>query len=262
MTRKEFSSKFDEYMRAGRWQGLLIPCALVVFLIVFVLTPNFLRDRMGIEVPDSVSAIILLLILVGFTIGLLFLGRSRLRRFGLLCPACGRNLADVEARRKVLLTGNCPKCQNKVLDEVAGSATCHGLNREKFKEQFESLTRNYDRKVTRLLISMFAVTIASVPMLKYFMRSVDSGALDWVTVTQWGWFAGLALAAVFLLAVLIVACAAGGKLTLRPMPCPGCGRSLAGIAGKFAVESGLCIYCGCQLFEAPPSEKASSDLRD
>jgi len=180
------------------------------------------------------------------------------KKFGLGCPTCGCNLADKARRGKALVTGNCSKCGKKVFEEESFSPASGPIDREEFKTKLADWSRRTNREMIRYIILLFVAMAVGIPMTKYFQRLVDNGGLDWVTVTQWRWFAGLMLGTVCLAAVGIFILAFRGKFKMaRPMPCPECGRSLAGMAGKFAAESGMCLYCGCRLFEQPPSEKAS-----
>jgi hypothetical protein len=60
------------------------------------------------------------------------------------------------------------------------------------------------------------------------------------------------LGSVFLAFFSIFILATKGKFKLRDLLCPDCGRPLVGGAGKLAVQTGMCVYCGCRLFEEPP----------
>jgi len=182
------------------------------------------------------------------------------RRFGLACPTCRRRLTSVDTRRKLLLTGNCPHCGNRVFEpEPANRATMScGLNREEFKAKLEAFNRKTKREAIKVMITIFVVSIACAALAKYFQRLVDRGGLDWVTLTQWRWFAGLRPGTVCLGVIGIFVFAFRGKLKVKPvLPCPECNRSLVGVAGKFVGETGTCIYCGCRLFEPSSSENTS-----
>ena len=121
MTRKEFSSKYDAFMRYGSRQVILITLPVLGLIVATVLLSDSIEQQYGIGAANIFTGMMLLLSTVGFAAGALWLNRRFVRRFGLLCPGCGRQLTDKPSHRKVLLAGHCPKCQSKVFDEERAS---------------------------------------------------------------------------------------------------------------------------------------------
>ncbi|HEY2084150.1 MAG TPA: hypothetical protein VGI88_15310, partial [Verrucomicrobiae bacterium] len=160
---------------------------------------------------------------------------------------------------KVLKTGNCPKCRREVIDDkaVASTTAKYDLNREEFKTKFESFSRQSNRRLLRLLIIYLVTICCGIPLMKYLRNFVDRGGLDWVTLTQWKWIAAVVLTNFSLFFLVIFILAAKGKFQPRGLPCPECGRSLLGRAGPITVKTGMCVFCGCQLFEVPTGQAAS-----
>jgi len=197
-------------------------------------------------------------LLLGLIVAITTWIRARLvKRFGLMCPTCGCGLIDKERRRKALVTGHCPKCRSKMFDEEPFSPRSGYLDREEFKAKLTAGMRRNNRETIRLLIILFAAMIACAATANYFQRLIDRGGLDWVTPTGWRKFAGLMLGMVCVVAVGVFILAFRGKFKVpASQPCPECGRSIAGVAGKIAIKTGICIYCGCRLFEEPSSDKA------
>ena len=101
---------------------------------------------------------------------------------------------------------------------------------------------------------MFVICAICIPATKYFQRLVDRGGLDWVILTQWRGFVILMFVTIAVAAAGIFIFAFKGKLNVRHLPCPECNRSLVGIGAKPVLETGMCIYCGCRLFDDPSSE--------
>ena len=258
MTRKEFTKRSEAL---GRIVGLCFPGffgAMFCLLILGQFLSAYIERHYHTDRWDTPGNILLLILLFGGLVGISWLEWHLARKWGLACPTCGRRFID-KVRRMVLLTGKCPKCKAKVFEDQAISAplSSHPLNRQEFKMEFENFMRQSNRKLIRLLIFVMAAMFGAVPVSKYIQNLVDKGALDWVTPSEWRWFAGILLAAVFLSFSSIFIFAATGKFKLRDLPCPECDRALVGAAGKVALETGMCVYCGCRLFAEPPSEKAS-----
>jgi hypothetical protein len=166
-------------------------------------------------------------------------------------------LTDKVTRWKALATGDCRHCKNKVFDEAdVSTLVFRGLKRQEFKLTFESISRQTNRRVIQLLVLYFCTMAGSVPLMRYFQRLVDSGELDWVTWADWKAIARIILVALVLFSLAIVIFARLGTHPARFLPCPECGRSLIGPPGKITLETGVCIYCGCRLFEVPSAEKS------
>lgn len=259
MTRKEFSAKSDAL---GRLIGWCVPTFLFLVLGLVVLgqfISVYIERHYHTNRWDTPGSILLLILMFGGLIGISCLEYRLARKWGLACPTCGRRFID-KIRRMVLLTGKCPKCKAGVFeDQTISAPLCsRPLNREEFKTEFENFTRQWNRKSIRLLIIVMAAMFGTVPVSKYIQHLVDKSALDWVTLTEWKLFAGIMLASVFLSFSSIFIFAAMGKFKLRDLPCPECNRPLIGNAGKVALETGICVYCGCRLFEEPSSGKVRS----
>jgi hypothetical protein len=255
MTRKEFNARRDAFQRAGAWYSFGFVGLIFALLFGTDSLSDYITHNYQIGWAEKAAPILMLVILAMILISMVYLSKFFERKYGLICPTCGKGLADKVTRWKVLVTGKCRHCKNQVFDEepTSRAATSFGLNREEFKVKLESFNRQTNRQANKLLLIAFGSMIACVPITKYFQRLVDRGGLDWVTLEEWRWFAGLAFGAVCLAAVVIFIFAFRGKFNVRPVPCPECGRSLVG-AGRMAVETGTCIYCGCRLFEVPSSE--------
>jgi hypothetical protein len=255
MTRKEFSDRYDASTRSSSlrevWIFLL---AIVAIEAPTLFLTDFIEKHYGTTFSD-IFLLLMLFLLLGMIIAITtWLSARLVKRFGLACPTCACGL--LERRKKVLLTGRCPKCGNKVFDEPDSKMTksC-GLNREEFRAKLEAYKREKIRETMKVLMLIFVVSVVCVPTTKYFQRLIDSGKLDWVTLTQWRWFAGLMLAALCFAFVVIFIFAFRGKLKVKPkLPCPECHRSLVGISGKATIETGMCLNCGCRLFEPSSSE--------
>jgi hypothetical protein len=258
MTRKEFSANFDAYMRSGSPRGIWIACAITALITATPLLSDFLEKHYGAGLSNVFLLITFFGLLGAVTVAAIALHIPLVKKFGLKCPACGCGLVDYDRRKKVFLTGQCPKCRNKVFDD--DSARSCGLEREEFKAKFENFNRQSRRKSIRALIILFVAIIPCVLVAKYFEHLVDDGGLDWVTVTEWKWFAGALLIAFFAFVFGIVAFGRKGKLNTHPLPCPECNRSLVGFVGRAAVETGMCIYCSCRLFEGRPVRKVRSPI--
>jgi hypothetical protein len=140
---------------------------------------------------------------------------------------------------------------------VASTTAKYDLNREEFKTKFESFSRQSNRRLLRLLIIYLVTICCGIPLMKYLRNFVDRGGLDWVTLTQWKWIAAVVLTNFSLFFLVIFILAAKGKFQPRGLPCPECGRSLLGRAGPITVKTGMCVFCGCQLFEVPTGQAAS-----
>jgi len=263
MTRKEFSAKSEALRRIGAWciAGLII--SIFGLLAGEWTLSSYIREHYHAKGWDTSVGIMELIWMFGCLIGLSFLEWRLAGKWGLACPKCGKRFID-KMRRRVLLTGKCPKCKAEVFEDGVLSArlTSRPLNREEFKLEFEIVMRRSNRKSIQLLIFLAAALCVVVPLAKYIQRSVDNGALDWITLTQWRWFAVVMLASVFLAYFSVFVFAAMGKFKLRDLPCPECNHSLVGVPGKLAIETGMCIYCGCRLFKDMASEKASRFMSD
>ena len=206
MTRREFSENYAHFMRAGARQGILIICPVLIMMEV---TLGILACRF--DWAGSSLVVLGGIMFVCFLAGVILWDRSAVKKCGLCCPTCERRLVSADAHRKLLLTGNCPKCGNKVFEGESFSPASGYLDREEFNTRLTVYKRQRNRESIRLLIFLFAMMAACVPIAKYFQRLVDSGGLDWVTLTQWKWFAGMVLAAVCVMAVGIFILASRGK---------------------------------------------------
>jgi hypothetical protein len=241
---------------------------LVLGLLVIGLYLTFIGQALSAYIErhyhtnrwDTPGAIFLSIFLFGGLIGIAYFEWYLAKKWGLTCPHCGELFIKHRSRRVALLRGDCSKCKKNIFDEdnLSGSKIYYNLNRDDFNEKLAKFTRRSNRREIRLLVFVFAMMIALVPAAKYFQRLVDDGRLDWVTLTEWRWVAGLVagliLSALLLPFLYVPIIAVTGKFKLRSLPCPECGRALAGAAGRVAVDKGMCIYCGCSLFEAPRSK--------
>lgn len=257
MTRREFSSNYEACLRQGSKYGMATTGVIFLPIIAAAFLANYLQKHYEIGWLDNAVAVFALCLFICAIIAMILQDGPMVRRFGLVCPTCRRRLTPVETRRKLLLTGNCPHCGNNVFDREPANRTTpsYGLNREEFRAKLEVFHRKTKLDTVKVLVIIFIAILICIPTTKYFQRLVDRGGLDWVTLTQWRWFAVLALVAICVASVGIFIFAFRGKFKANPvLPCPECHRSLIGIAGKMAVENGLCIFCGCQLFEVPSSE--------
>lgn len=255
MTRKEFSSKSEALTRVyGYIPGFLGICFCLTFVGQFV--SSYIERHYHTNHWDMPGNIFLLIFLFGGLIGMAYLEWNLAKKLGLRCAHCGEFFIKQRSRRVALLTGDCPKCKNKLFndDNPGDSRVYHNLNRDEFKEKLAKFTRRSNRREIRLLAIAFSLMIACVPATKFFQRLVEEGGLDWVTLTEWGWVAGLILGTLLLSFLSIPIFAATGKFKLHVLPCPECGRALVGGAGQVAVDKGRCIYCGCGLFTSPPSQ--------
>jgi uncharacterized membrane protein YhaH (DUF805 family) len=250
MTRKEFSENYDHYTRSGRRYSFWMVCALGLLMIVEAVLANEFNQT------GNVTAWSMGIVWALYIVGVVLLDGWSANKFDLKCPVCRRRLISVDARRKLLVTGNCFKCGNKVFDEQTGAyaVTSWHLDREGFRTKLENFKRQTSREATRALVIMSVICAICIPATKYFQRLVDRGGLDWVILTQWRGFVILMFATVAVAAVGIFIFAFKGKLNVHHLPCPECNRSPVGIGAKPVLETGMCIYCGCRLFDDPSSE--------
>ncbi len=246
MTRKEFSENSEAVERI---MNRVMPGFLIVMFFLTILSAYIERRYHNWDTPVG---ILICFIAVGGLIGVTLFERRLLLERRLLCPKCSKRFINNKERWLILFRGNCPKCQSKVFDAAttANPAAPHGADLEKFKIEFESLTRRLRRKAILSFIFLFIATLSIAPLAKYFQHLVEHGDFDWVTLTQLRWFAVIMLATVFLSFVSIFIFASMGKFKVRDLPCPECGRSLVGGAGRVAIESGMCMYCGGAVFKA------------
>lgn len=251
MTRKEFSATYDAYMRQGSRLGRTIVGAILVVTIAGAFLANHIEKRYDLHRLDDVVAFSLLALMICGAIALVWLDRLKAQKLGLVCTACNRSLTGKERRRKVLLTGNCPNCGSKVFDKETSNRAIprNQFDREAFKTELDDFNRHRKWLTIKVVVIYLAVMAASVPMAKWLLRAVDRGDFDWVTLEQLRWFAVAVLATLFVFAVWVAVLLMKGKHKDRTLPCPECNRSLAGV-GKVALESGTCIFCGCQLFKS------------
>jgi len=255
MTRKEFSSKSEALARVdGLVPGFLVIGLCLTFVGQFLST--YIQRHYHTNRWDTPGAIFLFIFLFGSLIGIAYIEWNLAKKWGLMCPHCGELFIKHRSRRVALLRGDCSKCKKNLFDEdnLSGSKIYYNLNRDDFNEKLAKFTRRSNRREIRLLAFVFAMMIALVPAAKYFQRLVDDGRLDWMTLTEWRWIAGLILGTLFLSFLCVPIFAVTGTFKLRRLPYPGCGGSLIGAAGRIAADKGMCIYCGCSLFEAPASK--------
>jgi DNA-directed RNA polymerase subunit RPC12/RpoP len=257
MTRKEFSSKSEAMSKVGRWYGLGVLCAIFGLMLVEGLLSDFIKRHFQIGWSDNASGILFLVTMVAGTIGIAFLERRVARKQGLACSSCGSHFINNASRWKLLLTGNCPKCGHKLIEEVPPTnlPSEFKISREEFLMKIDAFARKSKRRLIRLFIFLFIAVACFIPVVGFFRNYVDRGGLDWVTLTELRWFAGIILAVVTLSFISFFILVATGNFKIRCLPCPECGRSLVG-TGKIALKTGICIYCGCRLFEAAASVKA------
>jgi len=258
MTRKEFTEKSEALKRIGAWCVVGLIISVLGLLVGESYLSSYIQQRYHTDRWNTSAGILELVWMFAGLIGLSYLEWHLAKQWGLACPACGKRFID-KMRRLVLLTGKCPKCKTDVFEDKAINARLcsQPLNREEFKVKFENFTQRLNRKLIRLMIISMAAMFGSVPLSKYIQRMVENGDLDWMTLTQWRWFVVVMLASVCLAFFSVFIFAAMGKFKLRDLPCPDCGRPLVGGAGKLAIETGICIYCGCRLFQEPSSVNTS-----
>jgi len=253
MTRKEFSTKSEALGRIINW---CLPCFLIAIFCMLIggqFLSAYIERHYHTNRWDTPGGIFLCVALFGGLIGLTFFERHLAAKWGLSCRECGKPFFDEKPRRRILFTGHCPKCKTNVFEEGAATnrPAFRGMNREEFQLKHQSLTRQYNRRAIRLLIFMFVAMIGCGWVARHLRDFVDRGGLDWVTLSQWRWCAGIILSVVILSFFSLFVFSALGKFKPRDLPCPECGRSLVGSAGAAALEKGICIYCGCGLFNRP-----------
>jgi hypothetical protein len=257
MTRKEFSSKSEAMSKADGWYGVGVLCVVFGLMLVEGLLSDFIKRRFQIGWSDNAAGILFLVTMVTGTVGIAFLERRLATRHGLVCSSCGLHFINKVSRWKLLQTGNCPKCGHKMIEEVppVNLPSESKISREEFQRKLDAFARKSKRGLIRLLIFLFIGMVCLVPTAGFFRNYVDHGGLDWVTLTELRWFAGIILAVVPLSFISFFILMATGNFKVRCLPCPECGRSLVG-TGKIALKTGICIYCGCRLFEVAASVKA------
>jgi hypothetical protein len=116
MTRKEFSSRRDALRRNGAWYyfGFLALIFALLFSTDFL--SDYIKHHYQIERPEI--AVLTLILVIIFVIGIPmdYLSKFLARKYGLVCPACGKSLTDKVIPGKVLVTGKCRHCKNTVFD--------------------------------------------------------------------------------------------------------------------------------------------------
>ena len=257
MTRKEFSDRYDAFVRDGSRHMIWIIGPMIGIITAAPLVSDFLQRRYGASLANAIVLTVLLASMGWFVGGLILLNRRFVRRFGLLCPSCGQQLTDKMTHRKLLVTGHCSKCRAEVFDrqEASRAAPVGRLNRDDLKSELETLEKQSKRASTRALILLFSAMTACAIFGAYLERFVDEGRLDWITVTEIKWCAGLMLATLFIFVFGGLVFAIRGKFNVGRTPCPECGRSLSGWPARGTIEGGMCIYCGCQLFNGTSNQR-------
>jgi hypothetical protein len=261
MTRKEFTSKTDILRRIkGRYmfvlQALAFSWLFGAVACALYLQRHFSRQQWDSIVDGWVPGVFAAIAFPGF-IGIVFIGQYLARKWGLICCNCRKMLVEKDGR-KAQLTGECPKCRAKIFDEspTVNSAIAKTLDLEDFKTKLKDLTR---RQLWRFLVwpgvLLSASTIGSV-MFRHLLDSVNQGKLNWMT-ERWRGITTIIAGGIFLSWSSLFLFLALGKLEPRELPCPGCGHSLLGRLGTIALESGVCIYCGCRPFGKMPLENLS-----
>jgi hypothetical protein len=267
MKRKEFSQKSEALLRASA-QSMFLFCTLMFAVVVgggFASSVVQQHTHLKAKPWENDSCILSLILFVGGFVGIVYLEFSRARKSGLVCANCDKTFVDKLAKI-VLWTGNCPKCKSAVFreDAAAHARIASGLTYEEFKLKFETLKRRDNRRSLVSFAIIFVVMAAFVPLMKYCVDQINGGKLDQIlTWTKWAWVGeGIILGLLFLSWISVF-----WFLFLRPrqlksseLCCPECSRSLLRSGGWVALKKGICIYCGCHLFEAP-SVKPNPPLR-
>ncbi len=118
MTKQEF---IDSRAAALRRARIVIGPALVLYLALFVGTLQLyqvIAPRGNGRSNPLVAAVVIALPTLSFGAALHWLNRRRVRRFGLICPACGKPLTEVIGQIAVA-TGRCANCGASVFEADA-----------------------------------------------------------------------------------------------------------------------------------------------
>jgi hypothetical protein len=112
MTKQDFISKKQAWAKSFRKYGLILPCAFIYPAI-----RGFLIDRGLSHSLDAAFCAGFVVVIVGNAIFLLWYFPRSQRKFGLVCPHCGKLLAGQQSSQIVIATGNCVHCGESIFDE-------------------------------------------------------------------------------------------------------------------------------------------------
>ena len=113
MTRQEFISKNKALRRTLRYAGLGFGTVILALVIGF---GTYLHEA---EPPDPIPTYlmtVLFAVLMSFVAAMDWMLHRLHKRYGLVCPSCGRTLTEVSAQIAVA-SGNCGWCGAKLLED-------------------------------------------------------------------------------------------------------------------------------------------------
>jgi hypothetical protein len=117
MTKQEFISRYQGWRKSCRKASIPILTILCLAAIV-----SFGKDKIfehGMPVwLDNVCALVFIALLAINAIFTVWFIRSQQRRFGLICPCCGKLLAGQQSSAQIVIaTGNCVHCGEHIFNE-------------------------------------------------------------------------------------------------------------------------------------------------
>lgn len=238
MTRRDFTARSDALNRRESAQTLTLFGMLVIGEVIAI----WIERHQG---PDSPYGIVSLIPFLGYSAWIFWQWMKFPRRFGLVCPHCTRALTRPE-RGHALMTGKCRRCGRSIFTEtpdgVPRSARIDKLSKDEFAADVNARQLRTNRRLA-IMLSFGAVTaVGCVPLVMYLNHLTDLGRLEWRYPVAWavlGLFAGLLL----LLLVLFVLAATGRRKPFG-IPCPACGKSIAGPVAQVVIATTRCVYCG------------------
>lgn len=255
MTRKEFTKKSESINR--------IFCLYLFVCLATVLGTQvveaFLPQLRGSHRFEMVQNILLGVFGVGGVCGMAALPYFLAKKWKVVCPACGNSLIERTARA-ARLTGKCPKCQGNVFSPDATSPQDNSprltMTREQFKAKADTARRNSMRRGVISLITVFICTLIAGFLGRQIQTAVDQGQFDYLAPSQIMW---IARGTFIVVVITLLAIPLLGMVRFKTggVPCPECHRPLFGRAAGVATETGICVYCGCRLFEASFPVKTS-----